>query len=179
MKRSALEQLPDNETMETSHGKNDVPTLRSTEPSGPTLQWTCHPVKRRPLISILVTLFLFVVIAVVYATTDSRAFGFLAAIVMFASLAKFYFPTSYRLTADEITIKTTTQTLHKQWSAYRSCYPDKNGILLSPFVRPSRLENFRGIYLMFAGNRDEVIKFVKEQIGRKTADDSEQKGEAT
>ena len=134
--------------------------------------------KRRPLISVLVTLFIFVVIAVVYATTDSRAFGLLAAIVMFASLTKFYFPTGYRLTADEITIKTTMQTLHKQWSAYRSCYPDKNGILLSPFVRPSRLENFRGIYLMFADNRDEVIKFVKEQIGKETADDSEQKGKA-
>jgi hypothetical protein len=58
-----------------------------------------------------------------------------------------------------------TQTLHKDWSIYRSCYPDKNGILLSPFVRPSRLENFRGIYLMFADNGEEVTRFVKAHIG--------------
>jgi len=134
----------------------------------PTLEWTCHPVKRRPLVSVLVTAFIFVVVALVYYTTASRVFGVLAAVVMLASLAKFYFPTTYRLTHERITIKTTTQTLHKDWSIYRSCYPDKNGILLSPFVRPSRLENFRGIYLMFANNRDEVTEFVKAHIGRKT-----------
>ena len=138
-----------------------------TEDAEPALEWTCHPVKRKPLVSALVTLFIFVVVALVYYTTASRAFGVLAAVVMLASLAKFYFPTTYRLTHDRITIKTTTQTLHKDWSIYRSCYPDKNGILLSPFVRPSRLENFRGIYLMFANNRDEVTEFVKAHIGKK------------
>ncbi len=139
-----------------------------TEDAEPALEWTCHPVKRKPLVSALVTLFIFVVVALVFYTTSSRAFGVLAAVVMLASLAKFYFPTTYRLTYERITIKTTTQTLHKNWSIYRSCYPDKNGILLSPFVRPSRLENFRGIYLMFNNNRDEVTSFVKAHIGRKT-----------
>lgn len=138
-----------------------------TEDAEPALEWTCHPVKRKPLVSALVTLFIFVVVALVFYTTSSRAFGVLAAVVMLASLAKFYFPTTYRLTNDRITIKTTTQTLRKDWSIYRSCYPDKNGILLSPFVRPSRLENFRGIYLMFANNRDEVTEFVKAHIGKK------------
>lgn len=138
------------------------------EEAEPALEWTCHPVKRRPLVSVLVTLFILVVVAIVFYTTASRAFGVLAAVVMLASLAKFYFPTTYRLTHDRITIKTTTQTLRKDWSIYRSCYPDKNGILLSPFVRPSRLENFRGIYLMFNNNRDEVTSFVKAHIGRKT-----------
>jgi hypothetical protein len=139
-----------------------------TEEAEPVLEWTCHPVKRKPLVSVLVTLFILAVVAVVFYTTASRAFGVLAAVVMLASLAKFYFPTTYRLTNERITIKTTTQTLHKDWSTYRSCYPDKNGILLSPFVRPSRLENFRGIYLMFNNNHDEITSFVKAHINRKT-----------
>jgi hypothetical protein len=147
--------------------KHLTPPVR-TEGTNSVLEWTCHPVKRRPLVSVLVTLFIFAVVAVVFYTTESKAFGVLAAVVMLASLAKFYFPTTYSLTHKRITIKTTTQTLHKDWSIYRSCYPDKNGILLSPFVRPSRLENFRGVYLMFNNNRDEVISFVKAHIGRKT-----------
>lgn len=142
----------------------------------PALEWTCHPVKRRPLVSVLVTVFIFMVVAVIYYSTASRVFGVLAAVVMLASLAKFYFPTTYRLTREKITIKTTTQTLHKDWSIYRSCYPDKNGILLSPFVRPSRLENFRGLYLMFNKNRDEVTSFVKAHIGSKTGSASQEKG---
>jgi len=48
---------------------------------------------------------------------------------------------------------------------------DKNGIFLSPFRKPRRLENFRGIYLMVGENRDEVISFIKERI-------NENKGEA-
>jgi hypothetical protein len=56
------------------------------------------------------------------------------------------------------------QELRKKWSQYRSCYPDKNGVLLSPFVRPSRLENFRGTYIRFWNNREEVVSFVKTMI---------------
>jgi hypothetical protein len=37
-------------------------------------------------------------------------------------------------------------------------------VLLSPFAEPSRLENFRGLYVMFEGNRDAVTKFVQEHI---------------
>ena len=88
---------------------------------------------------------------------------------MLASLAKFYFPTTYRLTNDKITIKTTTQTLHKDWSMYRSFYPDKKGILLSPFTQPSRLENFRGIYLMLENNHEQVTDYVRAHIGRKSS----------
>ena len=143
------------------------------------LEWTTHPVKRRPFISILVTIFVFVVSMIVYYTTMSKMLGVLAMVIMFASLAKFYFPTTYRLTHDRITIKTMSQTLHKDWSTYRSCYPDKNGILLSPFVRPSRLENFRGIYLMFANNRDEVTNFVNAHIGKKTEPQPEKEDSST
>jgi len=144
---------------------------------GRVLEWTTHPVKRRPLVSILVTVFVLLVSLIVYYTTMSKMFGVLALIVMFASLAKFYFPTTYRLSDDRITIKTMTQTLHKDWAIYRSCYTDKNGILLSPFVRPSRLENFRGIYLMFSGNRDEVIQFVRERIGKKRATEAQKEND--
>ncbi len=142
------------------------------------IEWTCHPVKRRPLVSALVTVFIFVVVVIVYYATMSRALGVLAGVIMLGSLAKFYFPTIYRLTPEGITIKTTLQTLRKEWSMYRSCYPDKNGILLSPFVHPSRLENFRGTYLMFANNCDEVTAFVKTHIGRKIESETQdEKGE--
>jgi hypothetical protein len=156
------------------------PTIASgseTE-SEPIIEWTTHPVKRKPLVSVLVSLFIIVVVVIVYYIMSSKAFALLALLILFASLAKFYFPTTYRLTHDKITIKTVTQTLHKDWSIYRSCYPDKNGILLSPFVRPSRLENFRGLYLIFANNRDEVTQFVKAHIdmdGRSGSERSEAK----
>ena len=138
------------------------------EDDGAVISWRCHPVKRRPVVSLAVSAFIMLVGFLVYFATDSRGFTVLALVILFASLAKFYFPTDYRLSDKNIKIKTTTQTLVKEWSMYRSCYADKNGILLSPFARPSRLENFRGLYIMFEKNRDEVTAFVKERIGRDT-----------
>jgi len=132
---------------------------------GPSIKWSCHPVKRRPLISAGITLLVLFIIAMVFNTTQSVFFGLLAFIIMFVSLAKFYFPTHYRLSDKGITVKTTTQTLTKNWPEFRSFYSDKNGILLSPFAQPSKLENFRGLFIMFNKNRDEVTSFVKNHIG--------------
>jgi len=139
------------------------------EYSGPSLEWLSHPATRRPWVTIGVSVFIVVCAVLVYLVMDSKAFATLALVVLFASLAKFYFPTRYRLDDTGITIKTTTQTLHKDWALYRTFYPDKNGVLLSPFAEPSRLENFRGIYLIFAKNGDEVVEFIKRRIGKKPA----------
>jgi hypothetical protein len=131
---------------------------------GPVLAWTVHPMKRKPIISFAVTVFVMLIALVVYGWTQSLWFMMLALVIMLGSLAKFYFPTSFKLSGRGVTVKTTTQTLFKEWSIYRSCYPDKKGILLSPFADPSRLENFRGLYVMFEGNSEQVTAFCKERI---------------
>jgi len=145
------------------------------EPADPgkILEWVCHPAKKNTRVTVLVTFFILIIIAAVYYATMSVWFGVLAVLILFGSLTSFYFPTAYRLTEDEIFIKTTTQTLKKKWSQYRTFYPDKNGVLLSPFVRPSRMENFRGVYLKFWYNKDEVIAFVKERMEKIKAEAEE------
>ena len=148
-----------------NHPVDSPEPFESSPPeTGPALEWTVHPVKRRPLVSLAVSIFVILVAVCVYTWMESHWFTILALLIMLGSLAKFYFPTHYRLTDRSVTVKTTTQTLVKEWKLYRSCYPDKKGILLSPFVQPSRLENFRGLYIMFEGNNDAVTAFVRERI---------------
>ncbi|HOD67571.1 MAG TPA: hypothetical protein PK186_09995 [candidate division Zixibacteria bacterium] len=129
------------------------------------MEWRVHPATRRPWLTAAVSLFILAVSFLVLVTTDSRWFSFFALVVLFASLAKFYFPTSYRMDGRGVTIKTTTQTLLKEWRLFRSYYPDRNGVLLSPFPQPSRLENFRGLYVLFGGNREDVVAFVSRHVG--------------
>lgn len=156
----------------TDHDDNrSLSQTDEQESEGLVLEWTAHPLRRKPLAAVLVTIFILATGFLVFITTQSKTFGTLALVVLFASLAKFYMPTRYRLTDKRLMVKSTTQTLFKNWSQYRSYYPDKNGVLLSPFLTPSRLENFRGLYLLFEQNRDEVIAFVKAHIGT-SADDS-------
>ncbi len=141
------------------------------------LSWTAHPMKRKPLVTVMVSAFILLCAMLVYYIIDSRGFAILAAVVLFASLAKFYFPTTYFFTPDAIYVKTTTQTLRKPWSLFRSYYPDRNGVLLSPFLEPSRLENFRGLYVMFEDNRQDVMAYIKNRAKPAESDSVAQRNE--
>jgi hypothetical protein len=140
------------------------------------LKWSSHPVKKKATISILVVLFLLVVWLVVYLTTSSIFLTGLSVVIMLASLASFFVPTRYELDQEKVGIHYVLGKKEKPWSAFRSFYVDKNGVLLSPFPRPSRLENFRGIYVRFDQNKDRVVDFVKSKIPGPEGSDSSPAG---
>ncbi|MBN2226842.1 MAG: hypothetical protein JW763_05715 [candidate division Zixibacteria bacterium] len=150
------------------------PVEELTTSDGEELTWVCHPAKRNRLVTGAVVLLIAAIVVSVYFLTYSALFTVLSFLIMTGSLAAFFFPTRYHLTESEIIVKTTTQKLHKTWSQYRTYYPDKNGVLLSPFARPSRLENFRGLYLRYDANREEVVTFVKRRIGQETSTKDEE-----
>lgn len=138
----------------------------AVEPESPVLlAWTCHPVKHKPiLLTIAVVLFLTLLVALVYHWTESTLFSLAAALVLWGSVSQYFLPVGFKFTERDVTVKYTTHKLVKGWELFRSYYVDKNGVLLSPFVRPSRLENFRGTYVRFSGNQDEVLAIVRAKI---------------
>ncbi len=129
-----------------------------------TLNWVSHPFVRSTGKSVIAVSA--VTVSIIFGAwyLESVIFGALAGLVMFGSLAKFFLPTRYTFDSEGITVKTTTQTYTRPWSMFRSFYADKNGVLLSPFIAPSRLENFRGLYVTFDNNSDAVLDFVKEHV---------------
>lgn len=139
------------------------------------LKWSTHPVKKKTLISALVIAFLFLVWSVVYLTTSSVFLTALSVVIMLVSLSSFFLPTYYELDQDKIRIRYFFTRREREWSAFRSFYVDRNGVLLSPFQRPSRLENFRGIYVRFNRNKDQVVDFVKSKIRRPESTQDDQK----
>lgn len=134
------------------------------EPS--VLRWKSHPFKKKRLVSFLVILCLVVVWVSVYLTTFSILMTVVSIFILLGALAPFFLPTEYELTPDKIRVKFLFSQKEKEWTSYRSFYPDKNGVLLSPFEKPSRLESFRGIYIRFDRNKDQVAKFVSSKIKR-------------
>ena len=128
------------------------------------ISWKSHPAKESPwktLVALLVIL-----ASGVVATTfmNSAGFGALASIIMFFSLSKFFFPTTYTLNSNGVTVKTTTQTFTREWGRFNSFYADRYGVLLSPFARPSRLESFRGLYITFGANRNDVVAYITAHV---------------
>ncbi len=126
-----------------------------------TLTWIAHPARARKRAAALTLIFMLIIFVVVYLISLSPWMVVLAAAIFVGSLSTFFFPTRYELSREKIKVKYLFTTIVKDMSMYRSFYPDKNGLLLSPFVRPSRLENFRGLYIKYHRNKDEVDAFVK------------------
>jgi len=129
-----------------------------------TLSWVSHPFTRSRGKSVIAVSAVCLSVIVGGWYLESYLFGALAGLVMFGSLTKFFLPTKYTFDDEGVTVKTTTQTFTRPWTMFRSFYTDRNGVLLSPFMAPSRLENFRGLYLTFDNNRDEVLNFVRTHV---------------
>ncbi len=125
-----------------------------------TLSWISHPARIRRTAAILVLLFMHAVFVVVYLATDSFFMVILAGVIFMGTLSTFFFPTRYEISKDRIKVKYLVNKVEKEMRHFRSFYPDKNGVLLSPFTRPSRLENFRGLYVRYHLNKEEVDSFI-------------------
>lgn len=109
-------------------------------------------------------LFLILVWGAVYWSTLSLGYLLLAIFILMASLSAYFFPTSYEMTDEKIRVKYIATRKEKNWDSFRSFYADKNGVFLSPFPKPSRMENFRGLYVRYKDNQEEVLDFVKSKI---------------
>ena len=86
----------------------------------------------------------------------------LSFVLVGASILPYFIPTKYRLTDRGIAVRSMFTKKDKKWEEYKSYSVDKHGVFLSPFSRPSRLENFRGLYLRFHNNGEEIVAFVKK-----------------
>ncbi|OGC78757.1 MAG: hypothetical protein A2145_03475 [candidate division Zixibacteria bacterium RBG_16_40_9] len=128
------------------------------------VKWVVHPLKKNKKKTFLLVLILIVVWGSVYWYTLSLGYLLLAIFILVASLSAYFFPTVYELTKEKVTVKYVATRKEKTWDFFRSFYADKNGVFLSPFPKPSRLENFRGLYLRYNDNKEEVLNFVREHI---------------
>jgi len=133
------------------------------------MEWISFPAREEPKKSASVAIFI-VIFSFLIGIEWGGIFGILSIILLLLSLLPYFTPTHYTLNEDEIIVKKAFYTIKKQWKNIRSFYPDKNGVLLSPFSEETRLENYRGMYLRFNKNREEVISFLKKKLGKSIKD---------
>jgi len=124
------------------------------------LSWTVHLARTYPARAIVSVAFVCAA-ATVGCVVAGPYVAALAAAAMVASLADFLFPVRYVITRDKARCKMLVNRAEIRWADVKRCYLDDLGVKLSPLDRSSRLEAFRGVYLRFADNKDEVIETVK------------------
>lgn len=127
------------------------------------LEWSSFLAAENKTRMLLVTLFLLGLFAIIYVSFGSLWF-IVSMLLLGGSVAPYFAPTRYKMTEEEVEAFQFFHTTRKTWESFRSYYEDKRGVLLSPFDRPSRLENYRGLYLRFGDKRDEVMEYVKQRF---------------
>ena len=79
------------------------------------------------------------------------------------AIAEFIFPTTYRLTNRGAHSGCGLSQLFIAWEDVKRATHGKDGIHLSPFDRPSRLDSLRGVRLRYgAENRETVLSTVRQ-----------------
>jgi hypothetical protein len=128
--------------------------------------WKSHPARERPVAATVVTLFVLAVLDLVYNLSGNFIMVLVGVLIFLVTLSTFYFPTRYTVDEKNVTIKYVFSAKSRNLSAFRSVYPGLRGVLLSPFLAPSRLENFRGFYLRYGkNNKAEVDGFLRDLLG--------------
>ena len=125
------------------------------------MEWTSVPFKLggiRNIIAIAVPTIVWLIIYLFWGI----GWLILSIVLVGGSILPYFLPTTYILTEKDIIVKTIFSHQKKRWIDFGSFYVDKNGVLLSPFNKPSRLENYRGLYVRFHKNNREVVEFIEK-----------------
>ena len=130
------------------------------------LTWSVWPARERPAAA-LVLLAAAVVLGVLVAKgTGDGVLGMAAPFFVLASLSSFLFPTVYRLTDDAVEVRSLGVWRTRPWKEMRRMTVDRTGVFLSPFEKRNWLDAYRGLRLLFGGNRDQVVAFVEARLQR-------------
>ena len=128
------------------------------------LTWVSHPVKES-IKKNIIALFGIIVILVggfIWLYIPGVLMGI---VIILLTLLPYFMPTKYSIDEQGIRVQYMFQNRLYEWKHFRSFYIDENGVLMSPFSSPSRLENFRGIYVRYGDKKKEVIELIKSYMG--------------
>jgi hypothetical protein len=126
------------------------------EPERPRFAWKSWPVRDRPRTLALVVPVVGAALGAVWFATGEAAWVGGAAFLLALGLADYFAPVEYALDERGAEARYVFWTRRMPWARVRGVRVEKNGVFLSPFPAPSRLENHRGLFLRFADNRDHV-----------------------
>ena len=92
----------------------------------------------------------------------SPVIAVIAPFVILASTAELFLPIKYRIDPEKVSSKCGPSVTEMQWADVKRVIELEGAIRLSPFAKPNRLDNFRGVLLRFSGNETEVWAKLRE-----------------
>jgi hypothetical protein len=128
------------------------------------LTWRVHPARHR----LRTTCFVFVIIgALAWLSADLMNdfwWAVIACLVVGVSLRNFLLPGEFRIDSAGVSVRRLAWTRCYPWRDVRRFLHDANGGFISPRARSSVMDLFRGMHLVFDGNRELVVAAVERSM---------------
>jgi hypothetical protein len=134
------------------------------------LSWSAWPARDRPLAAIVVVGAAVVLGVLVGQGTNDAVLAVAAPAFVLLSVSSWLLPTAYRLTEESLEVRSLGVSRVRPWTEMRRMAVDATGIFLSPFAERHWLDAYRGVRILFGGNRDQVVAFVEARLGEARAE---------
>jgi hypothetical protein len=134
------------------------------EPNPIFYSWRVHPARDRLSAAVLAAAVILLAAWLTAELMELTAWGIFAVFVLVVGCNRFFFPTSYELTALGITARYPLKTIRYQWPELRRFVYDRSGGFLSPRARRSFLDEYRGISLLFPDPSQEIIQEICRRL---------------
>lgn len=125
------------------------------------LTWSVHRLRENPRGLVL----LVPALALTFwagASLLGWAIGLAAVGVLVAATGDYFFPVRFTLTEKRAVSQCLIARQEIEWVKVKRALLAEDGVKLSPLGFASRLEAFRGVFLRFNNNRDEVLQAVEQ-----------------
>ena len=126
--------------------------------------WICHPLVEEPWPrSAALVAAILVFSGLAWFAFEGLLYGAISLAVLTVSMSRFLLPTSYEVGAAGIAVSHLFRRRLRPWEQVRRIEVRQDGLFLSPFTRPSRLDSFRGLFLPASGVG---VQKLEELVGR-------------
>lgn len=154
----------------------DAPAHAAAPPASDVCVWKAHPARSNPLRGAMALL---VVLAAGWGVQAwvalpgwSIAAGCTAALLLFLNLNRFFLPSRFEMDDEGITARYALSSRRFLWKDVRRFAHDDDGGILTTRRRPSRLDPWKGLHLLFDGRGATLIPRIKGHLDACPSDDA-------
>jgi len=137
----------------------------STTDLAPELAWSACPAAERAGAAVLGLVVIVAAAGAIAVAGGHVAWGVLSAVVLLGALQRFYFRSVYSIDADGLRASYLLGGRRVRWAEVRRVVTDEHGVYLSTRARRSWLDGFRGVTVLFGGDRDGVLRSIRAHVG--------------
>jgi len=131
--------------------------------------WQAHPARERAGHAAAAAFVVVVLGLMCGLLMQNSLWGVLAVAVMAAALNRFFFPSRFSIDEEGITARYPLRSRRLRWADLRRFAHDGEGGYLSTRTRPSRLDAWRGMHVLFGGRGEDVVPRIRARLPRGTA----------